>query len=134
MMHPTIIFGETSDSLLGSILGHSLIEGIGATIIAQDVPEQKLELEVVEQQADVVVLEFKQTDLPGICNRILHIAPQTVIVGLSSTLTDNECDRNVRIMVLTSGETDPHQIVDTVITALQKSLHAHYQVMTQTLI
>lgn len=124
MCHPKVIVGEMHDNLLRQIVEQALTTNIGANVVARNIGISELEKEAVSNNADIVVLGLKGSDLPPICERLLDRLDRAVIVGVVSEVTSTSSSRKIRMVIFHSGDLEPTELADAILTAMQKSLRS----------
>lgn len=115
MKAPRIIVTGMSDKILQDIVENLVRFQPNLEVIVDNEATSILET-AVRQQADVVIFELGQMEIPEICNDLLKKLPEAVLVGIVS--------KGQRIVqyALHMEDADPEEFINTIIVAKKRFL------------
>lgn len=114
---PRIFVTDMSDKILRDIVEY-LARSQPYLEVIVDNDETSIMEAAVREQADVVIFELGQMEIPEICNDLLNELPEAVLVGVISN-----GQRIVQYALHMEG-TDPDEFINTIIVAKKRFLNA----------
>lgn len=126
MRQPKVIVAGLTDALLSQIVAETLGRKLGVEVelLEPGMDRHSIEREAVRHEADVIIMELSNKELPQSCNRILERLPGAIIAGVTCDEDETDGTKRVRIVqhALQSDDLGPDTLANIVLAAMQSSL------------